>query len=118
MLSPATAAAQHTTDPIDMAKVGPNIGASCLSRPSSNNDEVSIVAKVIPDMGLFDEPTTPDMYAPTAENRNPKITIKIVIGRATSTIPSVMCMNNPNIAGSNTTNVIPIICMGISAVCA
>ena len=34
-----------------------------------------MVAIVTPDIGLLDEPTTPAIYAATAENRNPKIHI-------------------------------------------
>jgi hypothetical protein len=36
-----------------------------------------IVAIVTPEIGLFDDPTTPAIYAATAENKNPKIAIII-----------------------------------------
>jgi hypothetical protein len=36
-----------------------------------------IVAIVTPEIGLFDDPTTPAIYAATAENKNPKIAIMI-----------------------------------------
>src|SRR6185369_14187018 len=76
-LSPPIAAAQHTTPPISTAATGP---AGDLSpSPRSSSAETRIVEIVIPDTGLFDEPTRPAMYDATAENRNPAITMTTAI---------------------------------------
>ena len=59
-LSPATAAAQQTTAPIMIAA----IGAEGEPRPrskTSTSEANKIVAIVMPETGLFDEPTMPAM---------------------------------------------------------
>jgi hypothetical protein len=73
-LSPPIAAAQHTTAPIRMAAAAPS-DDSVLKNVTINNELNKIVAIVTPDIGLFDDPTTPAIYAATAENRNPNIHI-------------------------------------------
>src|SRR5262245_64585794 len=76
-LSPPIAAAQHTTPPISTAAIGP-AGVS-RPRPSSSSADTRIVEIVMPDTGLFDEPTRPAMYEATAENRKPAITMTTAI---------------------------------------
>ena len=76
MLSPPIAAAQQTTAPTIIAPAAPT------PEPVPNNannsmDEKRIVAIVTPEMGLFEDPTTPAMYPATAEKRKPKIIITI-----------------------------------------
>ena len=60
MLSPAMAAAQATTAPMNIADAGP-IGLSEPSMASSSRAAVRIVAMVTPEIGLLDEPTRPAM---------------------------------------------------------
>ena len=55
------------------------------NRTSNSKDENNIVAMVTPEMGLFEEPTTPAIYAATAENKKPKIIIKTAKSAATPT---------------------------------
>ena len=74
------AAAQQITAPIRIAATGPV--SAWPSRKSSNSAENRMVAMVIPDTGLFEDPTRPDMYAATAENRNPATTITRVMAKA------------------------------------
>ena len=45
--------------------------------PASKREANSIVAIVTPDIGLFEDPTTPAIYAATAENKNPNINMII-----------------------------------------
>ena len=71
-LSPPIAAAQHTTAPTKMAAAAPD---SLPNKARINKEVNRIVAIVTPDIGLLDEPTTPAIYAATAENKNPKIHI-------------------------------------------
>src|SRR6185369_7130317 len=83
--SPATAAAQHTTAPIMIAATGPS--ADLLpSSTISISDANRIVAMVMPETGLFEEPTRPAMYADTDENRKPATIITSVIGIETKTL--------------------------------
>src|ERR1700679_3988991 len=77
MLSPPIAAAQHTTPPIRIAATGP--AGLLRPMPSSSSAEGRIVAIVMPDTGLFDDPTSPAMYDATAENKNPAITMTTAI---------------------------------------
>src|SRR5262245_35549527 len=67
-LSPAIAAPQHTTAPIKIAEAGP-AGLPFPRTASSKREEQRIVAIVTPEMGLFEEPTTPAIYAATAQNK-------------------------------------------------
>ena len=60
MLSPPIAAAQHTTPPIRIAATGP-AGLS-MPRPRRRSDEIRIVEIVMPETGLFEDPTRPAMY--------------------------------------------------------
>src|SRR5215207_2927019 len=76
-LSPPIAAAQHTTPPIRIAAGGPASGPR--PRRSRRPAETRIVEIVMPEMGLFDEPTRPAMYDDTAENRKPATTISTAI---------------------------------------
>jgi hypothetical protein len=87
-LSPATAAAQHTTAPIMIAATGPSF-EPLPSSTISISDANRIVAIVIPETGLFDEPTRPAMYADTDENRKPATIITIVIGIETRTLLTI-----------------------------
>src|SRR6185503_10192268 len=68
-LSPPIAAAQHTTPPIKIAAIGP--AGDFMPRPSSRSAETRIVETVMPETGLFDEPTRPAMYDATALNKKP-----------------------------------------------
>ena len=73
-LSPPIAAAQQTTAPINIAAAAPfeeSISKKLIIRSELNK----IVAIVTPEIGLLDYPTTPAIYAATAENRKPKISI-------------------------------------------
>ena len=70
------AAAQHTTAPTMMAPAAPT-SEPVPSKANSRRDENRIVAMVTPEMGLLDDPTTPAMYAATAEKRNPNIIMTI-----------------------------------------
>ena len=56
-----------------------------------------------PDMGLFDEPTTPAIYDATAENKKPKIIITIDI-KAAIQIDSRIPRYNRNTGINNTNN--------------
>ena len=57
----------------------------------NNSNEVSrIVAIVMPEIGLLDEPTRPAIYAATEENRNPVTTMITVIARATPMVPTML----------------------------
>jgi hypothetical protein len=73
-LSPATQAAQHTTAPIITAATGP-ISEVGPRKPSNTRAANRIVAIVMPETGLLEEPTRPAMYAETAQNRNPATTM-------------------------------------------
>src|SRR5690606_41642446 len=88
-LSPPTAAAQHTTAPIMIAATAPS-GApptwfwpSAPSRISSTTEANRMVAMVMPDTGLLDEPTRPARYADTETNRKPATIMMMVIGMLT-----------------------------------
>ena len=59
-LSPATAAAEQVTAPIRIAATGPT-SEPRPRKASSTSDENRIVEMVIPETGLFDEPTRPAM---------------------------------------------------------
>ena len=64
-------------------------GPSFEPLPSSTisiSDANRIVAIVMPETGLFDEPTRPAMYADTEQNRKPATIITIVIGIETATL--------------------------------
>ena len=73
-LSPPIAAAQHTTAPIKIAVAAP-FDESISKKVIINRELNNIVAMVTPDIGLFEDPTTPAIYAATAENRNPNMHI-------------------------------------------
>jgi hypothetical protein len=60
MLSPAIAAAQHTTAPMSIAAAGPD-GFPLPRSTNRSREEVRIVAIVTPEIGLLDDPTTPAM---------------------------------------------------------
>jgi len=77
-LSPPTAAAQHTTAPIMIAATAP-IGDSRPSSSINTTDANRMVAMVMPDTGLFDEPTNPARYADTDTNRKPAMIMMMVI---------------------------------------
>ena len=67
-------------------------GADRRSRPSSStstSDANRIVAIVMPDTGLFDEPTRPARYADTEQNRKPATIMMIVIDVATPRLPTI-----------------------------
>src|SRR3954468_20872989 len=67
-LSPATQAAQHTTAPIITAATGPMV--ELLPRKPSNTSAANrMVAMVMPETGLLEDPTRPAMYADTEQNR-------------------------------------------------
>ena len=57
-LSPPIAAAQHTTAPIRIAAAAP-LDESTSKKVIINNELNNIVAIVTPDIGLFEDPTTP-----------------------------------------------------------
>ncbi len=59
-MSAPIAAAQQTTAPTMIAAAGPLFAPGPMSA-SNSNDVSRIVAIVIPDTGLFDEPTSPAM---------------------------------------------------------
>ena len=80
-MSPPIDAAQHTTAPINIAAAAP-LTEPAPNKVSSKSEENKIVAIVTPDIGLFDEPTTPAIYDATAENKKPKIIITIDIKTA------------------------------------
>src|SRR5690349_16292120 len=85
-LSPATQAAQHTTAPIMTAATGPIVDS--LPRNASNTNAANrIVAIVMPETGLLDEPTRPAMYADTEQKRNPATTMITDIAAPTPTLP-------------------------------
>src|SRR3546814_2274181 len=65
-LSPPTAAAQHTTAPIMIAATAP-IGESRPSNSTSTSEANRIVAMVMPETGLLDEPTSPRSEEHTSE---------------------------------------------------
>ncbi len=88
-LSPATAAAQQTTAPIMIAAIGPSGAAAARAAAISTSDANRIVAIVMPDTGLFDEPTRPAMYADTEQNRKPATIMMIVIGTLTAKLPTI-----------------------------
>ena len=44
---------------------------------------------VIPETGLFEDPTRPAMYADTEQNRKPATIMMIVIGRLTLRLPTM-----------------------------
>ena len=73
-------AAQQTTEPIMIAATGPS-GAPCPISSSSNSDANRIVQMVMPETGLFDEPTRPAMYADTDVNTKPATIMITVISR-------------------------------------
>ena len=54
------AAAQHTTAPTMIAAAGPLTASPPISQTSSS-DVKRMVAMVIPEIGLLDEPTSPAM---------------------------------------------------------
>ena len=56
---------------------------SLPSSSISTNDANRIVAMVMPDTGLFEEPTSPARYADTDTNRKPARIMIIVIGTLT-----------------------------------
>ena len=74
ILSPPMAAAQQTTAPTIMAPAAPT-SEPVPSIANNSNDENNIVAMVTPEIGLLDEPTTPAIYAATAENKKPNTII-------------------------------------------
>ena len=65
-----------------MAATGPNL-ASLTHQHVSTSDAKRIVPIVMPETGLFDEPTRPAMYADTELNRKPATIMMIVIGNET-----------------------------------
>src|SRR3954468_20565570 len=87
-LSPATQAAQHTTAPIMTAATGPMV--EDLPRNATSTSAANrIVAIVMPDTGLLDEPTSPAMYADTEQNRNPATTMITDIAIPTPRLPTM-----------------------------
>ena len=56
---------------------------------SSSSDANRIVQIVMPDTGLFDEPTSPAMYADTEQNTKPATIMMTVIGRLTPRLPTI-----------------------------
>ncbi len=81
-------AAQHTTAPIITAATGP-MALSLPIMSSSITAENRMVAMVMPDTGLLDEPTRPAMYADTEQKRKPMTTMMTVIGRLTASVPTI-----------------------------
>src|SRR5690606_1578342 len=77
-LLPAMHAAQHTTAPSMMLATGPI--AALVFSASSTNAANRIVAIVIPETGLLEEPTRPAMYAETEQNKKPAMIMMIVMG--------------------------------------
>src|SRR3546814_6731003 len=73
---------QHTTAPIMIAAIAP-IGESRPSNSTSTSEANRIVAMVMPETGLLDEPTSPARYADTETNRKPATIMMIVIGMLT-----------------------------------
>src|SRR5512145_1946984 len=82
-------AAQHTTAPIMIAATGPSAAPLPISSISTSEAN-RMVQMVMPETGLFDEPTRPAMYADTDTNRNPATIMMIVIGRLTATLPTMV----------------------------
>ena len=60
----------HTTLPIEIAATIP--AAPATPHVLSAKAETTSVAMVIPEMGLFELPTSPTMRAETAAKKNPK----------------------------------------------
>jgi hypothetical protein len=73
-------AAQHTTEPIMIAATGPSAAPRPISTTSSS-DANRIVQMVMPETGLFDEPTRPAMYAETDVKTKPATIMITVITR-------------------------------------
>ena len=68
------AAAQQTTAPTMIALAAPT--PDPVPNNANNSRDVNrMVAIVTPEIGLLEEPTTPAMYAATAENKNPNTII-------------------------------------------
>ena len=88
-MSPATQAAQHTTAPIMTAATGPMV-ESLPRKPNNTSAANRMVAMVMPDTGLLDEPTRPAMYADTEQNRNPATTMITDIATPTPTLPTML----------------------------
>src|SRR3546814_14314092 len=59
------------------------IGESRPSSSTSTSEANRIVAMVMPETGLLDEPTSPARYADTDTNRKPATIMMIVIGMLT-----------------------------------
>src|SRR3546814_16380668 len=59
------------------------IGESRPSNSTSTSEANRIVATVMPETGLLDEPTSPARYADTETNRKPATIMMIVIGLLT-----------------------------------
>ena len=77
-----------------IAATGP-IAESLPRKPSSTSEANRIVAIVMPDTGLFDEPTRPAMYADTEQNRNPATIMMTVIGDADADAADDRCSRAP-----------------------
>src|SRR3546814_8176955 len=65
-----------------IAAIAP-IGESRPSNSTSTSEANRIVAMVMPETGLLDEPTSPARYADTETNRKPATIMMIVIGMLT-----------------------------------
>ena len=66
ILSPPIAAEQHTTEPMSIDNKGPNWWLGPFKAKIIRLENI-IVAIVTPDIGLFEDPTTPAIYAATDE---------------------------------------------------
>ena len=75
-----------------IAATGP-IGESLPSRNTSTTDAKRMVAMVMPDTGLFDDPTRPARYADTETNRKPATIMMMVIGMLTNHWPTMAWYN-------------------------
>jgi hypothetical protein len=66
------------------------MGEDLPRHPTSTSAANRMVAIVMPDTGLLDEPTRPAMYAETEQNRNPATTMITAMARPTPTLPTIV----------------------------
>src|ERR1700692_3749701 len=86
-LYPATAAALHTTAPMNTTATAPiaDLPPTIHMRTREANRMVQIV---MPETGLFDDPTRPAMSPLTEENKNPATIMMTAMASATPMLPT------------------------------
>ena len=99
------AAAQHTTAPTIIALAAPT-PEPVPNKANKNNEVNKIVAIVTPETGLFDDPTTPAIYAATAEKRKPK-TIITIANKAAIPTDTIMSKYKRKTGANKAINAIP-----------